>query len=309
MAGACKAPEPLPDDLVLFALGDWGKPGQVRTRVLEAVARHAQRRAPSAVLLLGDNFYPRGVNSAEDPRWRTEIEQPFAAAGIEAPILAILGNHDHDGSTQAQIEYSQHSPRWHMPSALWIKEFQQGDAQVLDLFALDTQAMRLSNAERHEQIEWLETGLRNSRARWKVVLGHHPAFSYGKNGPSRTIGAALAPLLSRRGVSVYLSGHEHDQQLVQSAAGWAQIVSGASSAPRPATGRGDGSRFASAEPGFACLIARRNGLWVEFVGTASGELGCFDLGDPAASRPDREEQDEIVGAAPSRIDEALVAPR
>lgn len=284
VAGSCAAPHPLPDDLVLYALGDFGQPGDVRARVMDALARHAALRAPAAILLLGDNFYPDGVSSIDDPRWRAEIEEPFAATNVDAPILAILGNHDHNGSTSAQVEYSRTSSRWRMPAARWTREFasRSSDAHepLVELFALDTQPMRLSGSECDEQTRWLERELARSRARWKLVLGHHPALSYGEHGPCSTIGGALDALLARQVVTAYVAGHEHDQQLIESAAGWSQIVSGASSAPRPTTGRGDGSRFASVEPGFACLIARPQGFWVEFVGADSGVLACLSLARP-----------------------------
>mgnify|MGYP003337419745 CR=1 FL=1 len=78
-----------------FVLGDWGwadpelerryplvrQNADVQRAVAKAMAERAARTPIAAVLTTGDNFYPNGVASAADPRWRTSFEEVYAAAG------------------------------------------------------------------------------------------------------------------------------------------------------------------------------------------------------------------------------------
>ncbi|MBI5363758.1 MAG: metallophosphoesterase [Planctomycetes bacterium] len=250
---------------VLYAVGDAGYPNAIRANVVTALLQHARVRPPNVCLFLGDNFYEHGIGSVDDARWQEEIELPFASLDPAVPLYAILGNHDYQGSIQAQIDYTARGSRWRMPAANWTLERPLRDGSTVELFALDTTPIRLGFGHGDDQLQWLEERLMRSRARWKLVLGHHPILSYGAHGPCDGLGATLDPLFERCGVHAYLSGHEHDLQLVRSAAGWVQIISGAGSAPRT-TGRGPATEFASDDPGFACLIADVDGLWIEFIG-------------------------------------------
>ena len=67
-------------------------------------------------ITLGDNFYSIGMESPEDPRWKTQWEQLYGPMGI--PFYTALGNHDwgQADSPSAEILYSAKSPNWHMPA-------------------------------------------------------------------------------------------------------------------------------------------------------------------------------------------------
>ena len=72
------------------------------------------------------------------------------------------------------------------------------------------------------QTEWLETVLADAQKRnvsWCIVFGHHPIFASGKWAfyeADKTAAAVLfAPLFEKYGVSLYISGHDHVQQLYE----------------------------------------------------------------------------------------------
>ncbi|WP_240167878.1 hypothetical protein [Streptomyces noursei] len=44
-----------------------------------------------------------------------------------------------------------------------------------------------------EQRAWLDGALRASRARWKIVLGHHPCLDNGKHGSAGACTGPVAP--------------------------------------------------------------------------------------------------------------------
>jgi phosphodiesterase/alkaline phosphatase D-like protein len=78
--------------------------------------------------------------------------------------------------------------------------FTAGDAQF---FALATQAMSAT------QLRWLDRELAASQARWKIVYGHHPIYSYGVHGDTPQLIESLLPILKKNRVQVYLVGHDH----------------------------------------------------------------------------------------------------
>jgi hypothetical protein len=49
---------------------------------------------------------------------------------------------------------------------------------------------------------------------WRLVVGHHPVRNYGKHGDTPELVAALLPALRASRVDFYLSGHDHDLQVI-----------------------------------------------------------------------------------------------
>ena len=75
----------------------------------------------------------------------------------------------------------------------------------------------LPSRERKRQFAWLADELAGARRRapWLFVLGHHPVFSDGSHGDTRSLVDHLDPLLRRHRVDLYLSGHDHDLQHIE----------------------------------------------------------------------------------------------
>jgi len=145
---------------------------------------------------------------------------------------------------------------------------------------LDTTPIRLGDRVADEQIRWLEDKLARSKAHWRIALGHHPLVSAGASGGSTTVRELLDPLFDRYGVDLYLSGHDHDLQLLATDAGYLQVVSGAGSSPRE-VGRRDESLFAETGPGFAWILASDKELWIQFVSASRGPRFTHCLSRPA----------------------------
>ena len=74
-----------------------------------------------------------------------------------------------------------------------------GSAQF---FALATQAFS------ETQAQWLDRELARSTAKWKIVYGHHPIYTYGTHGDSPELEKMLLPVLKGR-VTAYIAGHDH----------------------------------------------------------------------------------------------------
>jgi tartrate-resistant acid phosphatase type 5 len=235
------------DRLSFLAVGDWGMGTSEQRKVAAQMAKSAEATGARFVISTGDNFYPDGVATVEDPRWKTHFEDVYAAPALMIPWYVALGNHDHRGNVDAQVEYTKRSARWRLPATYYKHTETLADGSPADFFFIDSQSIRERyrrswfRSTSDEQMIWLERQLATTTARWKIVVGHHPVFSGGKHGDTEALVVLLKPLLERYGVQVYLSGHDHDlQHLVVGRVHY--LVSGAGAKPRSAR-RSAGTRF------------------------------------------------------------------
>lgn len=246
--------------LQFLVVGDWGQGSDQQRAVAGAMGDVASNTASRFVISTGDNFYPRGVASVNDPQFRDSFEEIYASPALQTPWYAVLGNHDYEGSPNAEIAYSNRSSRWRMPARYWAQEMQAEGSAATFYFLDTTPIARLSNAAAHvpmlgssgearEQLEWFEQRLAADRSAWKIVVGHHPILSSGNHGESEALAERVKPLLERYRVQAYFNGHDHDlEHLVDSGVNYVCSGSGALSrqvAPVPQ------SRFAFANLGFA----------------------------------------------------------
>jgi len=100
-------------------------------------------------------------------------------------------------------------------------------------------------------------------------VGHHCIRSGGAHGPQDEVASRIEPLFQRHGVDLYVSGHDHDLQLLCTESGWLQLVSGAGSCLRNAGWTQD-TLFAEAKPGFVSLLITSEELRIEFFATTEG---------------------------------------
>jgi 3',5'-cyclic AMP phosphodiesterase CpdA len=230
-----------------------------------AMARyHAQTPFDFAVTL-GDNFYPAGMASPADPRWERDFARHYQPLRIR--FFPSLGNHDWvmADSPVAEILYSAKSSTWQMPADRYT--FVAGPAQF---FAIDT------NLVSRAQLEWLNRELARSEARWKIVYGHHPIYSYGVHGDTSALRDTLLPLLRKR-AQLYVSGHDHDLQHIAPEDGVHFVIAGGGGGPPRSITRGAHTLYASSPNGFAVIEATRSTLTVTLVGDDLKPLHRFAL--------------------------------
>lgn len=185
-------------------IGDFGSNYQGRNRaVAAAVAQYLEQQPhpTTQVLLLGDNFYPRGLVGF-DGQCRTE-DSPRAAISEQLrevlgpyeflrekriPIRAIAGNHDH-GCGLVGLGHQADPDRFLPPDKRWgdlwqflpdlPREISVGD--LVQIVTLDSHAI-ISNPSvrepsRKRLVELLTSG--KARYRWQLLAAHHPLYTAG----------------------------------------------------------------------------------------------------------------------------------
>ncbi|MGH2794449.1 MAG: metallophosphoesterase family protein [Actinomycetota bacterium] len=206
---------PSPVLLRFAAVGDVGDGSAAEKRVADAIAAEHARRPLDLLLLLGDLVYPDGDPAEVDKKFRTPYASVFAA-GID--LAAVLGNHDIMTDAGAIADAFGMPGRWY--------KLTRGP---VDFFALDSSTGTIGSG----QLQWFEAALAGSRARWKIVFMHVPAFSAGRHGPNPALQQALVPLLERYDVPLVITGHDHDYQRSVPIRGTVHVVSGGGCCPRP----------------------------------------------------------------------------
>jgi tartrate-resistant acid phosphatase type 5 len=244
----------------VLAFGDFGTGSAAQKQTAAAMVAYHKAHPFDFGLTLGDNFYPTGMNSPDDPRWQTQWEQLYSPMHI--PFYAVLGNHDWSGanSPAAEVLYSARSQSWHMPAPYYT--FTAGSVQF---FAFDTPA--IDEAE----LKWLDEELTKSTAQWKVVYGHYHIYS-ATRGDNKELIARLLPILKKDHVDVYLNGHDHNLQELKPEGSVHFFVSGGGGAGLYEMNPYDRSVFRQKVNGFTVLEADSKTLAISFIGTDGSEL-------------------------------------
>lgn len=273
--GATIAPPILSDpNMVRFvAVGDVGKDNPGARAVGEAVALVCQERGCDFGLLLGDNLYQRGMESADDPRMDTWVGERFGAAGV--PWYLVLGNHDYGGALDEevahwQIDWAARTEGFELPATAYT--FTAGPAAFV---AIDTTRVFWNGGVSHSP--WLETTLSRPKSSWTVGFGHHPIRSNGHHGNAGEYeGSSLLPYASGRAIAhlaerivcpefdLWFAGHEHNLQWIEHC-DTQFLISGSGGSLTAIEDRGNEPIFAKAEMGFVWVQLDSNEARIVFV--------------------------------------------
>jgi 3',5'-cyclic AMP phosphodiesterase CpdA len=174
--------------------------------------RAAVLAAPDARFMLhAGDLVNRGARDIEWADW-------FKAGGFlhaMIPAIPVAGNHEYDIADPAD------AARRRLLSHLWRPQFRlpaepalpaavQETAYAvhysadLDVFVLDT-----NQPDLQPQAVWLDSQLKASTARWRIVTMHHPIFSSAGERDSPAGRELLLPILTRHNVDLVLQGHDH----------------------------------------------------------------------------------------------------
>lgn len=257
--------------VIVSDLGDFG--GGDQKPVAKTVGDFAASFQPTAILNLGDTFHYFGVESTEDPGWQSNFENIYTAPALHNMWYCALGNHDYEGNTQAEIDYTAKSRRWNLPARYYTKTFRSKGTTVEVIF-LDTNPYLTRERTQPElypdaslqdtaaQSRWLSEELANADADWVIVAAHHPVYSSRNDAVHQRadIQAHIEPILAARRPDIYLSGDVHCFEHFRSADGRTDYVtctSGSNAYPVDAVPE---ALFADGHSGFASLTATKSAI-------------------------------------------------
>ena len=172
--------------------------GEANRFLREALSRHP-----------GSEFLVCGGDLVDGPRqscW-DEAFRDIDSVAQTMPLLAVTGNHDYRKGVIQWLER-----RFPLTFSYFL-DSKIADNQVYTLNYGPVQFFLLdSNRELPyllTQREWLKEQLAQSRARWKIVVLHHPLFSIRSRSRNLIQREVFNGLLETYGVDLVLQAHDH----------------------------------------------------------------------------------------------------
>ncbi|MQT39335.1 MULTISPECIES: metallophosphoesterase family protein [unclassified Pseudomonas] len=203
--------------------------GDVQNDILSLASRSIRQALrsvanPALIVHAGDLVSQRD-DLVHDDQWGEWNQAGGYNYGMIPQVVAI-GNHEYlDGTNPDDSESRTLSPHWNRQFALpdngvpglknttYVMDYQGVRFIVLD----GTAALDMGTLA--EQTKWLENSLKNSPARWNIVVNHQPVFTCARPEDTEPLKAAWKPLFERYKVDLVLQGHDHCYSRVTSEAG------------------------------------------------------------------------------------------
>ncbi|KAJ4823619.1 Purple acid phosphatase 17 [Turnera subulata] len=210
--------------LSFLVLGDWGRRGAYnQSEVAVQMGKVGEKLDIDFVISTGDNFYDSGLTGEHDKAFAESFTNIYTAESLQKQWYSVLGNHDYRGNAEAQL--SKHlrkvDSRW-----LCLRSFIV-NAELAEIFFVDTTPFVQSYFTNPEgqNYDWrgigsprayiakiikdLKLALRESNAKWKIVVGHHAIRSVGHHGDTQELVEKILPILKEYNVDFYMNGHDH----------------------------------------------------------------------------------------------------
>ncbi|KAK3442510.1 hypothetical protein EUGRSUZ_B02656 [Eucalyptus grandis] len=221
-----------PDGSLSFlVVGDWGREGNYnQSEVASQMGVIGEKLDINFVISTGDNFYDCGLTGEDDPAFFKSFTDIYTAPSLQKPWYNVLGNHDYRGDVEAQL-----SPVLKEKHSKWVcfRSFIL-NAEIAEFFFVDTTPFvnEYFTDPRQYNYDWkgveprdeylfnlvkdVDSALKASSAKWKIVVGHHTIKSAGQHGVTVELEKQLLPILEANDVDLYVNGHDHCLQHITS---------------------------------------------------------------------------------------------
>jgi 3',5'-cyclic AMP phosphodiesterase CpdA len=207
-AGGASPPRPVR----LIAVGDFGVGGKVQQKFGAAVRAFEAKNPADLLIALGDNDYTENPN-AFHANWGASFGWT-RRAGVN--VTGVLGNHD------VRVE----AGRYQFDELRMPRRYFRRAVGPVELYLLN------SNSVDPGQTAWLQRTLARSRARWRIAVAHHPAFTCGTYTAHPRVVAHWVPLFERYRVRLFLAGHDHNYQRFAPRRGVRYVIHGGGSSTK-----------------------------------------------------------------------------
>ncbi|KAF1333282.1 Acid phosphatase, partial [Globisporangium splendens] len=197
-------------------IGDWGE--KTATSAINAVRDGilAESANIDFVLNAGDNFYTLGVSSTSDSQWTNSWYNRYQiGTKLTVPWFSILGNHDHYGNAQAQIDFSKSTKPgakyWIMPDEFFSVDVVGASGKKMKMVFTDTITVAAND------LTWVTSQVQDPTAEFVLALGHYHIYSQGGRGDNSDSNMQKLDNIWKANpkVKAYICGHEHDMQLLR----------------------------------------------------------------------------------------------
>ena len=209
--------------LSFLVIGDWGRRGEYnQSEVAFQMGEVGEKLDIDFVVSTGDNFYDNGLTGEQDPNFEESFTNIYTAKSLQKQWYSVLGNHDYRGDAEAQLSQfvRQIDNRW-----ICLRSFVV-DSELAEIFFVDTtpfveeyflapehdydwKGINPRNTYLSNLLKDLDMALSESRAKWKIVVGHHAIKSIGHHGDTQELINHLLPILHANNIDFYMNGHDH----------------------------------------------------------------------------------------------------
>jgi predicted phosphodiesterase len=159
---------------------------------------------PEFWLHTGDVIYPRGEHRHYGPGFFA----PFADVLRQAPVYAVLGNHDWDWELGRALLGNFELPSDDLGGDEQFFTFAWGPVRVVGLNLNKSIGLEPGLA-------YLERALAQATEPWRIVVEHFPPWSASNQGDRPDLIEGLVPRLQALRVDLLLCGHDHVYQRFQ----------------------------------------------------------------------------------------------
>ncbi|KAJ1399923.1 Metallo-dependent phosphatase-like [Sesbania bispinosa] len=138
------------------------------------------------VISTGDNFYPNGLSGIDDAAFDDSFTKIYTAPSLQK--------------------------QWFNDTTPFVdKYFTDPEDHVYDWRGILPREQYISNL-----IKDVDLALKQSNAKWKIVVGHHAIRSAGYHGDTEELVKQLLPILEANNVDLFMNGHDHCLQHISS---------------------------------------------------------------------------------------------
>ena len=217
-------------------LGDMGSGLDEQFKVSLALGQNIKSNKCQFVCGLGDNIYPSGCSSKDDTQFKTKFEIPYKKIPDKIKFYMCLGNHDYGNywdknfidCSESQIQYGIQSQvdcqkKWYLPGHYYTYSKRQGNTSI-DFFVIDTNFDLMTQKLKNQQMNFMVNAIKKSKAGWKILYGHHTFISIAEHGNAEHELNKYIRKLLRLGIDMYMNGHDHNKQIVETKIGKKNIV-------------------------------------------------------------------------------------
>ncbi len=158
-------------------------------------------------LHLGDMAYGDGTY----PEFEERVFQVYEGLMAQIPAWPTPGNHEYKTGLADGYIGTYYLPEQAMNEAdqEYYYSFDYGNVHFISLDSNEYRMVTTLATLGTDMLDWLEADLEATDADWIIAFMHHPVYSSGSHGNTRSLHNYVVPLLEEHNVDLILAGHDH----------------------------------------------------------------------------------------------------